>query len=204
MGEAKRKREARERAYATGQAVPSPTNCPACGSLRTRDVPENFSSSLRDTRYRVCIACASVWEPFPAEGYIEDEVCAEPCDNCAFRPGSPEQADPVRWKELLESLRPDVDGWFQGRFYCHKQVPIDMTRGPGNFLFPQAPITMDDKPVLSPSTGEPMLHYDISKMRTCSGFLRMFWAHIKKQECRNAGAFSNFSEAEAVSTEEMP
>jgi hypothetical protein len=30
----------------------------------------------------------------------------EPYDNCAFRPGSPEQADTAKWKELIAKLRP--------------------------------------------------------------------------------------------------
>jgi hypothetical protein len=41
-----------------------------------------------------------------------------PCDNCAFRPGSPEQADTAKWKELIAKLRAG------GTFHCHKGVPI--------------------------------------------------------------------------------
>ena len=124
-------------------------------------------------RFRGCYNCKAAWEPFPLEGYIEDEVCAEPCDNCAFRPGSPEQEDKAEWKALIDTLRPDGDGWFQGRFYCHKEVPIDLSKGPSNFLYPQKP------------GPDGALVWDTSKMRTCSGFLRMFWALQAKQEAEN-------------------
>jgi prophage regulatory protein len=64
MGEARRKAEA----YAAGEPRPRPNRCPAC------------------------LSCSAIWEALPSL-YVEDPVCAEPCDNCAFRPGSPEQRD---------------------------------------------------------------------------------------------------------------
>lgn len=132
-----------------------------------------------DADWQCCLTCAAVWEAFP-EVYVRDPVCAEPCDNCAFRPGSPEQQDPEKWKGLIASLKPDSSyGYFTGRFYCHKGVPIDMTKGPGNFLFPQQPLTMDGEPVLL-ADGTPATTEDTSKMRTCTGFLRLFWAQSRK------------------------
>ena len=52
-----------------------------------------------DCEWQTCRDCRAVWEAFPPV-YARDPVCAEPCDNCAFRPGSPEQADPERWKRV--------------------------------------------------------------------------------------------------------
>lgn len=57
-----------------------------------------------------------------------------------------------------------------------------MAKGPGNFLFPQKPILMDDEVLRQPPTGEAVLTEDTSKMRTCSGFLRMFWGQLAKLE----------------------
>jgi hypothetical protein len=186
MGEAKRRRDARLEAMAMGRPVPRPERCPACGSkcigyVARGTVPEFVKGGRStDVEYAVCGACSAAWEPFPAL-YVEDPVCAEPCDNCAFRPGSPEQADPERWKALLETLKPQGDALSQGRFYCHKHIPIDVKAGPGNFLFPQRPLTMDSE-IVRKSDGEPVMVLDQSRMRTCSGYLRMLWAQLAKQE----------------------
>lgn len=181
MGEARRNLEA----DAAGVPRPRDNRCPACGSKKIHDMPATiFPECLRemiDQDWQGCIDCRAVWEPFPRI-YARDPVCAEPCDNCAFQPGSPEQKDPARWRELLASLKPtaDGDGWFgNGQFYCHKGVPIDLSKGPGNFLFPQRPLSIDDEVVLN-SDGTPVLTFDLQKMRTCSGFLRMVWAHRAK------------------------
>ncbi|MCE2580744.1 hypothetical protein LDL36_20295 [Komagataeibacter sp. FNDCR1] len=165
MGEAKRRREWQESRTAEGLPVPRPTECPSCGVRETTTVQTN--ARLRELglprEVGFCGSCRAIWEVFPPQ-YIADPVCAEPCDNCAFRPGAPEQDDPETWKALLDSLQVDGDGMFTGRFYCHKHVPIDMSKGPGNFLFPRR------------ADGS----WDTAKMRVCSGFLRMFWARKRK------------------------
>jgi hypothetical protein len=178
MGEARRKIDA----DACGIARPRDDRCPVCRSRRIVSIPPDRLDI--ECEMQACADCRTVWEPFPAS-YVRDPVCAEPCDNCAFRPGSPEQAAPERWKTMIESLKPDSEWWFTGHFYCHKGVPIDMTKGPGNFLFPQKPILMDGEPVRN-ADGTIVTVEDISKMRTCSGFLRMFWARLRKQEATNA------------------
>lgn len=186
MGEAKRKREAREEAYGWGRKFNPAPRCPACGSARViRQTAAQQPALIREQfacDLGLCLDCSALWEAFPADGYVEDPVCAEPCDNCAFRPGSPEQADKEGWKKLIESLKPDAEQFFRGRFYCHKGVPVDMTKGPGNFLFPQKPILVDGDVLLRPSTGEAVTTEDTAKMRTCSGFLRMFWNRLAKLE----------------------
>ena len=132
-----------------------------------------------DCEWQGCLDRRAVWEAFPPV-YVRDPVCAEPCDNCAFRPGSHEQQDPERWKALIESLKPGDEGWFTGRFYCHKGVPIDMSKGPGNFLFPTVPVMMDGEPVANPD-GSVVMMPDQRKMRVCTGYLKMFWARAEKQ-----------------------
>lgn len=172
MGEARRKADA----DACGIARPRDHRCPGCGSQRIMDMPTASLRQITDSitcDWQACRDCSAVWEPFPAV-YARDPVCAEPCDNCAFRPGSPEQADTAGWRGLLESLKPDQShGYFTGRFYCHKGVPIDLSKGPGNFLFPQKSVAVD---------GETITTEDVSKMRICSGFLRMVWARNRKAE----------------------
>ncbi|MEJ0046984.1 MAG: hypothetical protein WDN04_13345 [Rhodospirillales bacterium] len=129
-----------------------------------------------DCEVGLCLVCESVWEAFPAL-YVDDPVCAEPCDNCAFRPGSPEQQDKEKWRALIESLDPNnapEHHFFAGRFYCHKNVPIDLKAGPGNFLFPKRKVKFQ---------GSETEIADTRRMRTCSGFLRMVWAKtgVKKR-----------------------
>jgi hypothetical protein len=164
VGEARRKLEAR----CDGVPEPRPSRCPACGSRRIRFLQPGEIPGLT-VEHGICLSCRALWEAFPPL-YVRDEVCAEPCDNCAFRPGSPEQRDAKKWKALIESLDPTKasEGQpFSGRFYCHKNVPIDMARGPGNFLFPKTTLTFRGVEFTTENT---------SKMRTCSGFLRMVWA----------------------------
>lgn len=175
MGEARRKLDA----DACGIARPRDNRCPACNGRAVFTMPsDQFPPGLNiDCEWQGCTDCDAVWEAFPAS-YARDPVCAEPCSNCAFRPGSPEQQDPERWKALIDSLKPNGD-WFSGRFYCHKGVPIDLSKGPGNFLFPRKPVTMDGEPVRQPD-GSIVTTEDVAAMRTCSGFLRMFWARQKK------------------------
>lgn len=175
------RKKAKIEADACGQPRPRDDRCPACLGHRIFTAPRaDFPLHLGiDSDLQGCLDCSAIWEPFPAI-YVRDPVCADPCDNCAFRPGSPEQADPVKWKALIATLKPNGDDWWStGRFYCHKAVPIDMTKGPGNFLFPEKPITADGEPVLKPD-GSPAMHWDVAKMRTCSGFLRMCWARAAK------------------------
>jgi hypothetical protein len=184
MGEAKRRRDARQDAFATGALYAPVPECPACKSRDVKRIPlTEMPTALAETArcdIECCQTCRAIWEPLPVAGYIEDPVCAEPCDNCAFRPGAPEQRDSDKWREMIASLKPDSDSWFTGRFYCHKGVPIDQGKGFGNFLFPKKPVTVNGEVLLDPATGNSVMTEDISRMRVCSGFLRMFWAQAKK------------------------
>lgn len=189
MGEARRKLEA----DASGVPRPRDNRCPSCGSHRVQYVPPGdrlarLTAQVQNApdavELAVCRSCSALWEPHPPV-YVRDPVCAEPCDNCAFRPGSPEQQDSERWRELLRSLKPESpDDWHHGRFYCHKDVPIDTSQGPGNFLFPQRPVLDDDGQPVRDAEGKVATIPDQSKMRVCSGFLRMVWAHHRKTKGR--------------------
>jgi hypothetical protein len=95
----------------------------------------------------ICANCRTAWEPIEQSllGTLTDPCASfrEPCDNCAFRPGSPEQADTEKWKELVAKLRAG------GTFHCHKGVPLD-PEGEDGFAYPK------HKP---------------EKMRLCRGYL---------------------------------
>ena len=132
--------------------------CPKCASRKHGDVSQDVTGFYAVT-IRVCANCGTPWEPFdPADLLDVDEQLSsfiEPCNNCAFRPGSPEQQDKKRWAELMAEL--DAGG----SFYCHKGVP--MTPGVGNgFAYPE-----DGK--------------NRKKLRLCRGYLKTLRAKMDKQ-----------------------
>jgi hypothetical protein len=135
--------------------------CPKCGS---RNLLLHQQPPGRTTFYDVCRVCVAVWESLPeGERYKRDgELMAfeKPCDNCAFRAGSPESENKVEWKKLLTELRAG------GEFFCHKAVPLT-TIGEGSrasFEFPQK---ADGK-------------FDVGNMRLCRGFLNAWAAWVAK------------------------
>lgn len=82
----------------------------------------------------------------------------EPCDDCAFRKGSPEQSDPWQWmkiREIVESGQP---------FHCHKGLPYDLKTG--KYEAPDA------------SKG---------RVTVCAGWLNAHVAHLRKSEQRATG-----------------
>lgn len=121
---------------------------------------------------RVCKNCATAWEFFEPADLLDEGVrlssFKEPCENCAFRPGSPEQQDPAKWKELLATLdlHPET-GWPRGQFFCHKGVPLDPQRtspSDSGFAYPY-------------KNGK----FDTRKNRPCRGFLRMMRGLMDKR-----------------------
>lgn len=123
----------------------STLRCPKCASRKV-----NFAMDMARAGYgpglAVCLNCSALWEPFhPAQIWDPDDpVCSfkEPCNNCAFRPGSEEQQDQAEWIALIDSLRRGAG------FYCHKGVPIEPGAEHG-FAYPK----------------------DITKLRLCRGYL---------------------------------
>lgn len=124
--------------------------CPKCASRRWAEADQDITSFYA-SRIRVCANCRTAWEPFDPADMIDpaerNASFREPCNNCAFRPGSPEQADTAKWKETIASLKAG------GGFYCHKGVPI-------------TPAT--DHGFAYPAEGR-----DPRKLRLCRGYLNM-------------------------------
>ena len=137
--------------------------CPACGAVEGLiQFPPGLLQDA-DTRYSGCVACRAIWESLPdGEPFLRDGELmpfVEPCDNCAFRAGSPESQDKTRWRKLLAKLKRG------GRFYCHKAVPISPH---GGFEFPVKRGVQD-------ATGELGPVEDEDRMRLCRGFLNAWW-----------------------------
>lgn len=100
----------------------STLQCPKCAS-RAVFVAADMEFEGYGPGIATCKNCKAIWEPFdPAQIWdTTDPVCSfkEACNNCAFRPGSNEQADREKWIAMLQSLRQGAS------FYCHKGVPIE-------------------------------------------------------------------------------
>lgn len=126
--------------------------CPHCGSGNTVDSTKVPDKQF-DTRYAFCADCGATWEQLPVgepRDWREPLMrFAEPCDNCAFRPGSPEQREPEEWKKLLTELKAG------GNFYCHKGVPFELDGEAKEFKYPLKPDGT----------------YETGKMRLCAGFV---------------------------------
>lgn len=106
--------------------------CPRCASRRWRTiiVPSDFYAD----ELQVCDNCKTIWEPFEEAQLLDPKreplgAFKDPCNNCAFRKGSPEQRTD-RLKEIRETT-----GWHGGSFYCHKGVPI-APRSENGFDYP--------------------------------------------------------------------
>lgn len=136
--------------------------CPKCASSKV-----GYDPLLRLNGYgpglACCMNCKTLWEPFEPEQIWDtrDPVCSfkEPCNNCAFRPGSPEQSDLVKWRALVDKLK------CGGSFYCHKGVPIESEAEHG-FAYPSKTITVVvNGQALARQASDP------KKLRLCRGYL---------------------------------
>lgn len=110
--------------------------CPRCASRNTADV-QQVITGFYATVLRTCCnpACGVSWEPFDPAQLLDAAheplgAFLQPCDNCAFRKGSPEQADAMTWERKLHELR------MGARFYCHKGVPLSPESDHG-FAYPE-------------------------------------------------------------------
>lgn len=139
--------------------------CPACSCrkvVRTHQAITDFYAKAVET----CTNCGATWEPLPPGGtHMDDDGTPfpfeMPCDNCAFRPGSPEQQDREQWREMMAKLKRG------GVFYCHKGVPLDLSGDPDSDGF-HYPRNAEGKPVAR-------------KLRTCRGFLEMISRHWQRE-----------------------
>lgn len=96
--------------------------CPRCASRRWKDVHQDATTFYAET-LRVCGNCGAAWEPFdPADAFDGDDPLSSfkhPCNNCAFRKGSPEQSDKENWDGMLLGM-----AGMGTPFYCHKGVVV--------------------------------------------------------------------------------
>lgn len=146
--------------------------CPNCGSGR---VVVHGTAGISELKFygpqiATCADCRTAWEPID-ETLIWDRTdpCAslrEACDNCAFRPGSPEQADTAEWKKMIASLRAGAS------FHCHKGVPIDPESEHG-FSYPHGADGIPNK----------------RKLRLCRGYLSAlgrWWGAAEPDQSSNS------------------
>ena len=123
-------------------------HCPVCGSDRIALI------TIKENTLAGCKVCQTMWEPFnPADLLDDDDQYSsfkDMCDNCAFRPGSPEREDKESWKDQLEHLA--LNGI---PFMCHKGVPISRKKGETH-----------DHPKHDKGG------YDINRSRFCRGYLK--------------------------------
>lgn len=147
--------------------------CPRCKSARTSEIEQDITPFYAK-KLRVCGDCGAAWEPFEEADLLDEgepySSFVEPCDNCAFRPGSNEQQDADYWKNLIEQLGWPSDFPHSGEFYCHKGVPfdIDVENSQVGFDYPKR------------EDGQ----YDRTRMRYCRGYLKMLNA---KRMVKNRG-----------------
>lgn len=160
--------------------------CPACSST---NVIGNFEAPERVEFYSTswfgyCQACKAIWEA-PAEyGAVDDDgslfAFKDPCDNCAFRPGSQEMEDREAWNAMVARLREDG-----GIFFCHKHVPIAPESEDG-FAYPKTP---DGR-------------HDTDRMRICRGFLNAWGKWMKKDFAPKKTFADNLSASEGSGDEQ--
>lgn len=88
--------------------------CGGCGSRRltVTQLPD------KTTLHGYCLECERLQEV-----EVRDWPLSEMCDNCAFRKGSPERADPYRWAEVQATLDSG------SAFHCHKGLALDAQSG---------------------------------------------------------------------------
>lgn len=122
------------------------TISPACGGCGS---PHLLTASDADATYGVCLDC---------DRLQEIETRADPsgqlCDNCAFRPGSPERSDPWGWMRLEESFESGQP------FYCHKGMDARLTASEAKLEY---------------LPGE-----DLTKLQPCAGWIAWSKAHAPK------------------------
>lgn len=138
--------------------------CPDCGTggehvmhLKVRGEPA----------VGICKLCGTAWETFdPADLAVEGDTYGpfkSPCDNCAWRKGSPERSNPETWDDLMIRIKIG-----EAVFYCHKGVPIGDGEDGQSHVHPRKPDGT----------------WDQDKMRECAGWLLTRLAGLRKEANR--------------------
>lgn len=117
-----------------------------CGGCGSRDL---MLSS--DGKHSACLQCGRIQEP-ETRDWPESRMC----DNCAFRAGSPERADPYRWAEIEDTLARGQ------RFHCHKGLHVTLSA---------------DKQTASFSPPDPKT----GRVTVCAGWLSAFIARTNRR-----------------------
>ncbi len=136
MGQAKRRADALRRfqPLADDLHVCPDRNCRSRDTV-VRHMDADILMSHVGTLMGVCRTCGVLWEAFPP-GWQHDVVGADPCDNCAFRPGAPEHRDGNEWRSMLAKLKAGQE------FKCHKGAPIRIDAEAGTRGFDEAWVRM--------------------------------------------------------------
>jgi hypothetical protein len=145
--------------------------CPKCGSRQVHYDP-NMTAGGHGPGIAACANCKITWETFTADQLLDQipySSFVEPCNNCAFRKGSPEQSDPYTWMKIKEGVE---DG---SPFYCHKGVPI----APGSENGFDYPTRKAATNLAGKDVGVEV--YDQRRLRLCRGWLNTRYALMKKQ-----------------------
>lgn len=181
MGEARDRQLALVRGQPFG---PDLHRCPICFSRRTVvDQAPAIALSHVPTLMALCADCGAVWEAFPP-GWSHDVVEGEPCDNCAFRQGSPESQDKAAWRSMLAKLRHGGQ-----EFRCHKGAPILITEATDDHL-------------ASAEFDEPWVQ---RHGRTCAGFYRVMrqWPDWLDNRYRGAHVVTTFDQDRLLSVDRV-
>ena len=116
-----------------------------CGGCGSRNM---MTTQADDCLHGICMDCRRVQEV-----ETRDWPEAKMCDNCAFRKGSGERADPYRWAEIQEVL---ASGQY---FHCHKGLPLNPKSGQ----------------FTAPDRGA-------GRLTVCAGFLASLAARLRRDE----------------------
>lgn len=107
--------------------------CPKCGSTRTE------APATTHPEAAVCLDCLNLFVP-----EYRSDPAAQLCNDCAFRPGSPERADPFHWAMIIEATIVDGDH----PFYCHKGLSCELKHGSLTYQKPT-----EGEPAMTPCAG---------------------------------------------------
>lgn len=94
-----------------------PQTCPSCGS----------SNVVYPEGTREACACADCLQLYVPENRLDP--AKQLCDDCAWRPGSPERQDEYRWAMIVEATIVKQEH----PFYCHKGMACELNAG-GNAI----------------------------------------------------------------------
>ena len=133
------------------------TKTPRCGGCGADGL---LLTANADTLYGLCPKCERLQEV-----ELRRDACTQLCDNCAFRPDSPERADPWGWMRMQEK---HIENGVP--FYCHKGLPLEFDA--------------QDKTTHVIDTDATKLE---AKEKTCAGWSAHRLAHCHREVSSNGG-----------------